>query len=42
MPFAGSIVAILFYRFVYLKTQLMLQKELERGTDDLTEVKQTI
>lgn len=27
MPFAGSLLAILFYRFVYMKTQLMVIKD---------------
>lgn len=27
MPFVGSIIAIIFYRFVYLKTQLMIMKD---------------
>jgi len=27
LPFCGSILAIIFYRFVYMKTQLMVQKD---------------
>jgi len=27
MPFAGSLLAIVFYRFVYMKTQLMIVKD---------------
>lgn len=27
MPFVGSLIAIIFYRFVYLKTQLMIMKD---------------
>jgi glycerol uptake facilitator-like aquaporin len=27
LPFAGSLLAIVFYRFVYMKTQLMVMKD---------------
>lgn len=27
MPFAGSVICILFYRFIYMKTQLMIMKD---------------
>ena len=33
MPFLGSLLAIVFYRFVYLKTQLMIEKDGEKETN---------
>ena len=40
LPFGGSICAIIYYRFVYLKTQLMIMKdeavhEEEQNLDDI-------
>ena len=42
LPFGGSIIAIIFYRFVYLKTQLMIMKdeaheEEEANMDDIVD-----
>jgi len=34
MPFAGSLLAIVFYRFVYMKTQLMVVKDQQEHSDE--------
>lgn len=34
MPLVGSVIAILFYRFVYMKTQLMVMNDAEHRDDD--------
>jgi glycerol uptake facilitator-like aquaporin len=34
MPFAGSLLAILFYRFVYMKTQLMVLKDQQEEKEE--------
>lgn len=37
MPFLGSFISIVFYRYVYLRTQLMIEKdgEKEANLDDI-------
>lgn len=42
MPILGSLLAIVFYRFVYLKTQLMLNHELGENETNLEEIKATV
>jgi hypothetical protein len=44
LPFAGSILAIIFYRFVYLKTQLMIMKDeaVNEGEQNLDDVADTM
>jgi hypothetical protein len=37
MPFAGSAIAIVFYRFVYMKTQLMVMKDQEHHAEEKAE-----
>lgn len=39
LPFAGSLLAIVFYRFVYMKTQLMVMKDQqeEKEEDEMKE-----
>jgi glycerol uptake facilitator-like aquaporin len=37
LPFAGSIIAIIFYRFIYLKTQLMIMKDEVREEEAIGE-----
>lgn len=34
MPLVGSIIAIIFYRFVYMKTQLMVQNDAEHREEE--------
>jgi glycerol uptake facilitator-like aquaporin len=44
LPFGGSILAIIFYRFVYLKTQLMIMKDeaVNEGDQDIDDVADTL
>jgi hypothetical protein len=38
MPLAGSLIAVVFFRLVYLKTQLMIEKDSEKE-DNLDDIK---
>ena len=41
MPIAGSLIAVIFFRLVYLKTQFMIEKDSEKE-DNLDDIKKSI
>ena len=42
MHVAGSLLAVVFYKFIYLKTQLMLDREGDKGETTLNDVKAAV